>query len=136
MFFTPVEMLKNFLIFHTHFKFLTLLLCVMCAVHNAYDFTASQPAKPISKYFFHNSIIMASSSRKRETASANSGNDAHFLSDVIRTADIDFMNIEKRTKFIKAQLDNMSDDQLTRSSKRTTQSNFYALASPLYSSLS
>ena len=57
---------------------------------------------------------MASSSRKREAASSSTGADAHFLSDVIRTADIDCMNIEKRTKFIKAQLDSMSDDQLTR----------------------
>jgi hypothetical protein len=57
---------------------------------------------------------MASSSRKRETASSGTGADAHFLSDVIRTADIDCMNIEKRTKFIKAQLDSMSEDQLTR----------------------
>lgn len=95
-------------------------MVVMFAVHIClHSFTASEA-------FFHTSIIMASSSRKRETASANTGNDAHFLSDVIRTADIDFMNIEKRTKFIKAQLDNMSEDQLTRSSNRTIQSNFYA----------
>ena len=57
---------------------------------------------------------MASSSRKREASSSTTGSDAHFLSDVIRTADIDHTNIEKRTKFIKTQLDNMSEDQLTR----------------------
>ena len=57
---------------------------------------------------------MASTSRKREAASVSAGGDAHFLSDVIRTAEIDNLNTEKMTKFIKAHLDNMSEDQLTR----------------------
>ena len=57
---------------------------------------------------------MASTSRKREATSASAGGDAHFLSDVIRTAEIDNLNTEKMTKFIKAHLDNMSEDQLTR----------------------
>ena len=58
--------------------------------------------------------IMASTSRKREATSVSAGGDAHFLSDVIRTAEIDNLNTEKMTKFIKAHLDNMSEDQLTR----------------------
>lgn len=66
-------------------------------------------------YIQHLICIMASSSRKREATSSGSAvSDAHFLADVIRTADIDCSNIEKRTKFIKGQLDNMSEDQLTR----------------------
>lgn len=39
----------------------------------------------------------------------------------ISIADIDFVDIiENRTKFTKAQLDNISEDQLARTSKRTT----------------
>jgi hypothetical protein len=39
-----------------------------------------------------------------------------FLADVIRTAEVDAgeANVEKRTKYIKEQLDRMSEEQLTR----------------------